>query len=208
MLIARFVAEHGRTLSRLDLGERLPDPTDLADRCVVRCRRIVEDLDRQEIESLKQAGRSPGWIARGLLYVTLIWFPLVQPLVEGSLELLSGGGATSVMHGLYTLVRALRADQLILGFLVVLGIYVACLAMMYARCVREVRRQRGDVGSTFELAGAPGKPMTDASCPDPADEVDRVIVEEVVSPVLGPVVEVQVALNRISEELSHLGEAS
>ena len=208
LLVSRFVAEHGRMLSKLELRDRLPDPTDLADRCVVRCRRIVEDLDRQEIDLLKQASRSPGWIARALLYVTLIWFPLVQPLVEGSLELLSGAGATSVMHGLYTLVRALRADQLILGFLVVLGIYVACLALMYARCVREVRHRRGEVGPTFPSVGEQGKPSADASWPDPADEVDRMLMEQVVGPVLRPVVEVRVALDRISGELSQLGEAS
>ena len=50
--------------------------------------------------------------------------------------------------------------------------------------------------------------MADVAVSDPADEVDRMLMEEVVGPVLRPVVEVRVALDRISQELAQMGEES
>ena len=269
LLISRFTSEHGRLITRLELGDRMPDPSDLADGCVVAANRIVEHLDRQAVDSLKLASRSPGWLARALLYATLIWFPLAQPLMEGGLELLAAADGNaevgaSVAHGLYTLVRALRADRLVLGFAVVIGIYVAGLALMYARCVREVRAQRGEGGHAFGAgptlalgglhahaeysesmppSGDPGdfgdhgdygdradrgNPNDPADRPDPgtsqttdetrswphpssadpADEVDRLITEEIVAPVLRPLLEARETLAGISGELTQWEAAS
>ncbi|HEY3246431.1 MAG TPA: GTPase domain-containing protein [Phycisphaerae bacterium] len=142
LLLAQFRDDHARVVQHFNLESRLPAPEHLAARVTAACETLVEDLDRQTLRDLTAAYRKPSFLSRGLLWFVLLWFPLMQPVADGLLAIAASDGALSSIRGLHQLVAVLGAGPLLRGLVLVLAIYVACLAAMYARCIRDVRRAR------------------------------------------------------------------
>jgi hypothetical protein len=139
------------------------------------------------------------------VWAVLLWFPFVQPIAEGLLEMAAAGThVTDWMHGLYRLVWALGATQLLKGFAVVVGIYIACLAAVYARCVQEVQKAR-----LGERAAADLRPERVGARPGAevlAEAIDRHLLEEVGGAVFQPFEAAAIRLGQLAGRLDDLGK--
>ncbi len=167
-LVHRLRTEHSAVVRHMGLQERFPDPVELAGRMESELAELPRKGDEEVIERLT-VGYRPGLLRRTLVWVVLLWFPFVQPVAEGMLEMLSAGTRiTAWVHGLYRVVWALGATQLLKGFALVVLVYAACLAAIYARCVRDVQalRRHGSEGAAtgFERADSrqEARPLAEA----------------------------------------------
>jgi hypothetical protein len=199
-LCDRLRTEQSAVVRHLQLRERFPDTTELG-------AQIEEDLaelplkdDQEAIERLTIRYR-PGLMKRTLIWFVLLWFPLVQPVAEGMLEMLAAGTAiTDWLHGLYRLVWALGAAQLLKGCLVVAGIYIASLAAIYSRCVQDVYSlRRGGITPSQKDQTRPEVEVL-------AEAIDRHLLEEVGTAAFRPFAEVAVRLGQLDERLGALQE--
>ncbi|MBI3467385.1 MAG: hypothetical protein HY000_30620, partial [Planctomycetes bacterium] len=102
----------------------------------------LDENDRQTLDGLQERYRRPGFLKRWLVYLPLLWFPLVQPVLETSLkqpELTKGG----FLKGLgLTLVSLLSAGYLLRSAAVLLIVYGLWLLWFYSSSARQVARQR------------------------------------------------------------------
>jgi hypothetical protein len=89
---------------------------------------------------------------------------------------------------------ALGATHLLTGLAFVAFVYFIILAAMYARCVRQVRRSRGDAAG--ETNGAEALPI--------AEGIDDLLVSEVIGGAAGPFVEIEQTLNSLRQRLERL----
>jgi len=92
------------------------------------------------LNDLRSRDRRPSIMAKAALWFITLWFPLLQPIAAGLLEMFVESDTVHLAHGFYRLVTALSAAHLLAGIGVVAGIYVAILAGMYTRALRAVRR--------------------------------------------------------------------
>jgi hypothetical protein len=122
------------------------------------------------LEHLREHDRRPSIFARAALWFVFLWFPFLQPVLTGVLEMFSDTGTFEVARGAYRIVSALSAPHLLAGFAVVAGFYVAVLAAMYARRLRALRCARDE----------------HARIPSIQEAVDEVLVSEVVAPLIRP----------------------
>jgi hypothetical protein len=125
-------------------------------------------------------------------------------VAEGLLEMMAAGvRVTGWLHGLYRVVWALGATQLLKGFALVACIYVACLAAIYARCVRDVQFLRRGEGR----AGGPrsGRIDTRQEVEVLAEAVDQHIMAEAGVPAFQPFEAAAAQLGRLAGRLEDLG---
>jgi hypothetical protein len=178
LLRAQIRDDHARVVQRFSLADQFPEPEQLAAHASAACETLVNDLDRQTLVGLRESYRKPSAWKRGLLWLVLLWFPLIQPVADGLLAIAGSDGALMSLRGLHQLVAVLGAGPLLRGLLLVLAIYVACLAAMYARCIRDVRqaRQRPD-------ESGPGPSGVELAL---LEELDRILTEEVAAPLARP----------------------
>lgn len=198
----RLRIEHSPIVRQLQLRERFPDTADLAARVEQELAELPLKDDEGIINRLT-TGYRPSWAKRLFVWVVLFWFPFVQPVAEGLLEMAAAG--TRIMdwaHGLYRLVWALGATQLLKGFAVVVGIYIACLAAIYARCVQDVYRARGQLreggrGRPEHIDARSGTEML-------AEAIDRHLLEEVGGAMFQPFEAAAIRLGQMAERLDQL----
>jgi hypothetical protein len=98
--------------------------------------------DRKVFEGLQQRYTRPGLLRRWIVYVPLLWFPLVQPVLQdylGQRELTNSGLVKGI--GL-TIVSLLSAGYLLRSAAVLLIVYSCWLLWFYASSARQVARQR------------------------------------------------------------------
>jgi len=203
-LCDRLRTEHAAVVRHLQLRERFPDAAELA-------ARVEQDLvelplkDDEDVIGRLTSGYRPGWAKRVFVWWVLIWFPFIQPVAEGLLEMMAAGTQiTDWAHGLYRVVWALGATQLLKGFAVVVGIYVACLAAIYARCVRDVQKSRRNLRE-FEAArrdGTGARPGTEVL----AEAIDRHLLEEVGGAAFQPFEAAAIRLGQLAGRLDELGK--
>jgi len=179
---ARVLADHAVIASRLGLDTRVPSATALADRARTGADQLIPQFETRLLDDLRQHDRRPGVCARAGLWFILLWFPFVQPVLEGGLALYVETGAWHWAQGLYRIVSAFSAMHLLLGFAVVAAVYVALLAGMYARSLRSVRSV---------LAGTESGTANGLL----AESVDDVLITEVLVPLIRPF---QDRLNRLT----------
>ncbi|HPD29302.1 MAG TPA: GTPase domain-containing protein [Phycisphaerae bacterium] len=198
----RLRTEHSPIVRQFQLRERFPDTAELA----ARVEQELAELPLKDDESIINRltiGYRPSWAKRLFVWCVLFWFPFVQPVAEGLLEMAAAG--TRIMgwaHGLYRLVWALGATQLLKGFVVVVGIYVACLAAIYARSVQDVYRARGLLreggrGRAEHLDARSGTEML-------AEAIDRHLLEEVGGAMFRPFEAAAIRLGQVAERLHRL----
>jgi hypothetical protein len=170
---ARLLADHTVIAERLGLDKELPTAKWLTQRATAAANRLIPQFEARLLESIRQSDRKPGFLGRTALFVILLWFPLLQPLLEGGLALYVETGTWQWARGLYLIVTVISATRLLMGFAVVAIVYVAILAGMYARSLRAVRQA---------LAGSKnGEPNSRL-----AESLDDVLVTEVLVPLIKP----------------------
>ncbi len=167
---SRFLSDNAVMSDRLGITAELPEASALGQRVNASAGRLVPQLETRLVNELSQQDRRPSFIGKAMLWLILLWFPILQPVVAGGLELYVQEGGLDIAHGLYKIVSALSAVHLLAGFAVVGAIYVALLAGMYARRLRAVRRMRDEQNSASLLA----------------EGVDDVLAMEVVIPLARP----------------------
>lgn len=185
----RLKAEHGPVLRQLRLSERLPDPEELAGEVEAGLAELPLRGDEEMVDRLVRDYR-PGVLKRLFVWAVLLWFPFVQPVAEGMLEMsAAGSGLTDWLHGLYRVVFALGAVQLLHGLIVVIIIYVALLAAIYGRCVRDVQSAR--VESPGQPVSRRGRGWSAAlTLQEEIDaltqEIDAMLLRGVIGPIIRP----------------------
>ncbi|MFQ5424647.1 MAG: hypothetical protein ACE5F9_11785 [Phycisphaerae bacterium] len=186
----RVRADRPRAIQWFNLSGCFDDPNFIAERIRTRAATLVTELDQVVIDSLRDSARGPRFWQRWLLWLVLFWFPLGQPLAEGLLQLSNRNMAA----GLLSVVRALSATHILTGLAVVLVIDVLVLAVMYARCVRDVRRSRETAGADTDGAGR----WTIA------DRLDDLFVSEAVGAMARPFIETREKLAALRQRLDRL----
>ncbi len=189
---ARVLADHAVIVSRLGLDARVPSATVLAARALLSARRLTPQFETRLLHDLRQRDRRPGLCARAGLWLILLWFPFMQPVLEGGLALYVDTGAWHWAQGLYRIVSAFSAVHLLMGFAVVAAVYVALLAGMYARSLRSIRCALAGTDST-----GPGTRL--------AESVDDLLITELLVPLVRPF---QDRLNRLSAVQTRLDRLS
>lgn len=192
---ARLEGEHAPLIRRFDLANRLPSVEGLGRRVGSQASGLTREIDEELLTSLNQSYRRPAFWKRWTLGAVLLWFPLVQPLAEGSLRILGAGGKIDILGGLLQLVTTLGARHLLTSLVLVVAIYVGWLAVMFAGCVSQVRRARRS-GSARR---------TDSSAADAellAEQLDELLAAEIITPLSRPFVETAQRLEHISNRLS------
>jgi hypothetical protein len=202
-LIDRLRTEQSAVVRQLQLRERLPEAAELAGHVESDLAELPRKGDDDLIDRLTSNYR-PGWTGRLFVWGVLLWFPFIQPVAEGLLEMMAAGiQVTGWLHGLYRVVWALGATQLLKGFALVACIYVACLAAIYARCVRDVQSSRRGAGGGVEPR--PGRADARQEAEALAEVVDQHIMSKAGEPVFQPFEAVAAQLGRLSEWLAALG---
>lgn len=189
LLRSRVLADQAVVASQLKLDEEIPSASMLARRGSTAADRLVPQLENRLLEEAQERYHKPSILRKAALWLVLLWFPFLQPILEGGLEMYVETGAWQLAHGLYRIVSAFSATHLLAGFAVVLGVYVGVLAIMYARGLRTVRR------ALIEQNGSDDPtPLTDA--------IDELLVTEVIVPLVVPF---QDRLDRLRVLQSRLG---
>lgn len=156
LLRARLLADHGTIARKLAIEDAAP----AADRAAADLQqtlvRLPRRLDEKTVSLLASQNRAPSFFARWGLWFVFLWFPFLQPISAGVLEMVSESGTWHVAQGLYRVVTALSAVHLLAGFAVVAIVYVLILAAMYARCLRAVRTARAPHDALSAVDGALG----------------------------------------------------
>ncbi len=188
----RLCSDAAIEIEQLRLLEALPEPEAVANSVERHTALLVSEIDDTTLEGLKQTYRRPSFVRRWALWLVLLWFPFLQPISAGVLNILGAGGSIDILSGLAQIVTALSAVKLLTGFLFSLLVYVIVLATMYARCVAAVRKAR--------RRKSPGS--DDATVI--TDGVDNVLVSEIVGKLTRPFSEVCARLVSLRERLSRV----
>jgi hypothetical protein len=181
-LRGRILADHAVVTSRLALDAEIPSATTLAKRAGAAANRLVPQLEDQLLKEAQERCRKPSIFGKAALWLVLLWFPFLQPVLEGGLEMYAQTGAWQFAHGLYRIVSALSAAHLLAGFAVVLAVYVDMLAVMYARGLRRVR-------------AAIGEDVTTGGVTRLTEMIDELFVSEIITALARPF---QNRLNRLA----------
>ena len=147
-----------------------PPASDLADRTVAAGTRLTAQLEARLLDDIQTKDRRPSFAAKSMLWLICLWFPFIQPALEGFLHMTAEGGPIDIARGALTIVTALSASHLLASFGVVAAIFVMILAGMYVRALRAVRRAREATDTT--------SPIRDA--------VDELMIHEIVLPLIRP----------------------
>ena len=188
--------------------DRMPDPKRLAANAAARITERCETLDDDVLAACKAAERAgssrlraglagslaapPGRLARFLIWFVLIWFPLLQPLLKGGLLLLAEHSIASGLRAAMIVVSALGPGSLVKGLAASGLVLFIVLAVMFARAIRDVRRERGSA------VGQRG----DATLY--VDDVLQILTDEIRAPVREPVEWISLQLQRCLRELNEL----
>ena len=190
----RVSSDHPRVIRRFGLANQFAAAEAIADRITAGAATLVGDLDQTVVDTLQGTYRRPSAWRRGLLWLVLLWFPLLQPLTQGFLEV---AGEFNLMKGSLQVVRALSAAHLMSGLAVVLAVYILILAAMYARCVIVVRQARHPADET----GAADRLLI-------VERLDDLVVAESVGAMSRPFTELRDKLERLRRRLDRLSSST
>ncbi len=109
----------------------------------------LDENDKKTLDQLQERYARPGFLKRWLVYVPLLWFPLIQPVLEIYLKppTLDTGQPTLTsgrfLQGVgWTLVSLLSASYLIKSAAVLLIVYTLWLLWFYSSSARQIARLR------------------------------------------------------------------
>ena len=173
LMRSRLLADHTAIASDLKLENEMPKDSYLAGRVEAATSRLIPELADHLLDGIRTRDRRPSIIGKMMLWLIALWFPILQPLLEGGLEMYLQDGRFAIVRGLYRIVSAFSAVHLLTGLAVVVIVFVALLAAMYARALRAVRLALDPsegLDSSTQLAGF----------------VEEILVNETVAPLVRP----------------------
>lgn len=183
----RLRGDRAALVAELHMEDFAPHADRLTDRLTAAVGALPAQVERELIEDLRFKDRKPSFIGRGLLWLVFLWFPILQPVAAGILEMMAAGETWDLVRGLARIVAALSAVHLLAGFAVVAIIFALLIAGMYARCLKDIRRRRSETVTADALA----------------QRIDSLLLAEVASPLLQPYLvkrqEVEVLSNRLQQ---------
>ena len=186
-LRAKILADHAVITGRLKLDAKLPAADRLARAVEANSEDLVAGVEAGLLEEVQQRDRPPSWFKKGLLWLVVLWFPFLQPLAEGALELFINEGGWRTMHGLYRLVSAFSAAHVLTGAAVSLLVLVAILGGMYARGLRAIRKHMSQTESD---------PLTEG--------IDDLLVRQLIAPLATPFHDRQTQLTSLQDRLDRV----
>lgn len=166
---ARVLADQAVLVKRLRLEPEFPASQELTANARSAARALVPAVERRMLDELGEPGPRAGKLGRAALWLVLLWFPLLQPMLKGGLEMYLAHTRPSVLRGVYAIVTTLSAGHLLASLGVVALVYVAILAGMHVRAFGAVRRWRQE--TVIELL---------------TDEVENLLLEKGLAPLLKP----------------------
>ncbi|RJP38616.1 MAG: hypothetical protein C4547_04365 [Phycisphaerales bacterium] len=185
-LRSRLLDEQSVVVERLRIADDRPSTSDLVAQAAAALAELGAQMRERFLEGIHgDQAPSKRW-QRAAIWVVLIWFPLVQPVLEGVLEMAALQGTLSVLHGLYRVVAALGAARLLAGLAVVAAVYVVILTAMFTRALRDVRTARQAQSGESPLA----------------DRIDAVLLHEVLAPMIEPFRAARDRLSGLADKLS------
>ncbi len=156
----------------------------------------ADRLDEEVLAECRAGDRRPRRLPRASLWFVLFWFPLLQPLLKGGLELAVKQGLGGGLNAALTVVTAFGAMGLLKGLAAAGVVYVIVLAVMYARSVRDVRRVRGATSH-------------DPLDPGPyGEEVGRILADEIRAPLREHIERVAGRVTKLQGEIEALESAA
>ena len=173
LMRSRLLADHTAIASDLKLENEMPKDSYLAGRVEAATSRLIPEFEDHLLDGIRTRDRRPSIIGKMMLWLIALWFPILQPVLEGGLEMYLQDGRFAIVHGLYRIVSAFSAVHLLTGLAVVVIVFVALLAAMYARALRAVRLAldpKQGLDSSTQLAGF----------------VEEILVNETVAPLARP----------------------
>jgi len=156
--------------AELHMEDAAPQADRLTDRLTSAISALPGQMEQELLDELRLKDRKPSLIGRGLLWLVFLWFPILQPVAAGILDMLAAGETWDLVRGLARIVAALSAVHLLAGFAVVAIIFALLIAGMYARCLKNIRRRRTELMTTDIVA----------------QRVDALLLDEVASPLIQP----------------------
>ncbi len=192
LLRSRLLADYALLFDRLGIAGEAPSTDALGVGVGAAADRLEIELESRLFDCLRAADAPPRRWKKIAVWAVLIWFPLVQPVLEGVLEMASLESTFRFVHGVYRVVLALGASRLLTGLAVVGGVYVVILTAMYANSLRDVRRLRE--------SGDDESPVAEA--------IDEILLEEIVAPLTGAVQEKHQKLQALVTQLDQLAPAN
>jgi hypothetical protein len=184
LMRARLLADHSVVAARFAWDRDVPKPDTLADRLAQGSRSLPEQIHERLLEEMRGKERHPSIFGRAALWLILIWFPFLQPVTAGALEIVGEGGAWHTARGMLRIVSVFSATHLLAGFAVVAVVFLTLIAGMYARRLRAVRRWRGEHEATLI-----------------ANAVDELFVNELIAPLTHPVHSARIRLDGLMARL-------
>lgn len=186
-----WCADHGTVCASLNLGEQIPSAERLARRLAQALRGLPEQREREILAEARGKDRQASLLGRALLWLVFLWFPFLQPITAGVLDMLAAGESWEIARGLARIVAALSAAHLLAGFFVVAIIFALLMAGMYARCLKDVRRCRAEALSPNTLAL----------------RIDELLMEEVTVPLIQPLADKAAKVREFHDRLQRIVEA-
>ena len=139
LMRSRLLADHTAIASDLKLENEMPKDSYLAGRVEAAASRLIPEFEDRLLGDIRTRDRRPSIMGKMMLWFIALWFPILQPVLEGGLEMYLQDGRFAIVHGLYRIVSVFSAVHLLTGLAVVVIVFVVLLAAMYARALRAVR---------------------------------------------------------------------
>ncbi len=184
-LHSRLLSDMGTVVDRAGLNEKLPATDYLVGRVEAQVHSLVSRTESDLLYAVWPIGRRPSIFARAFLWFILLWFPIVQPLLEGGLQMYRNSGSFDLVEGAYHIVSTLSALHLGVSLLVVIGIFVAVLSLLYSGSLRKLKRLMS-------------KTRNDSLA---SQNIDECLTTEILGPMLEPFRELFVSLHEINRKL-------
>jgi hypothetical protein len=158
---ARLLSDHAALDARLGLSADMPETKSLAGALRRSVAELGPRLERRLIDSVRADDRRPSrWLSL-FLWSVLLWFPLIQPIAAGLLEMAANPEMKGLAQGTLQIVLAFGAANLLAGFAVVGVVYVIVLAVMFARARKAVRKARFQLVESTPILDAVDDALTD-----------------------------------------------
>jgi hypothetical protein len=204
---SRLLAENAGLVSELRLEPLCPTADELTARVSRAAGTLVPRLESRCLKKVAEGARKPSPLAKAALWVILLWFPIGQPALLTVLEAWTEPISSMLPRLAVRLVSAMSAPHLLSSLAMAAAVYVAVLAVMYRRRLKAVRRALGESDSS---ALPPGKhaarrddqEQTEHGGSTAAQDVDALLAEEVVAPLMAPFQDSLRRVSIIQEELS------
>ena len=157
---ARLLADHAALDARLDLSAEMPDTKSLEIALRRDVAQLGPDIERRLINEVREKDARPArWISF-LLWSVLLWFPLIQPIAAGLLEIVANPKMRGLAQGLLQIVLAFSAAKLLAGLSVVAVVYVIVLAIMFARARAAVHKAKSRLDESTPIHDAVDEAIT------------------------------------------------